>query len=219
MCKIFYQFLLDNKIKFPVIVFIDGHKSPVSLNLSEFCSANQIELIALYPNSTHLTQPMDVGVFKSLNSSFVTKAKDWRTLKQYSKIERKDVAPILEDAIAAIKYSELLVKAFRRSGLFPFTVDHIEFSRILPTVGENVATPAMTRLQHFERLIGELVLNVFRLSPAVWTGQLEYSALFSIWKQMRVEASTTIAEVDSNSPLEYDGNFFFSKNQFVQLFF
>lgn len=142
------------------------------------------------------------------------------------------MAPILEDAIAAIKYSELLVKAFRRSGLFPFTVDNIEFSRILPTVGdasdtqeqlwvsqENVATPAMTRLQHFERLIGELVLNVFRLSPAVWTGQLEYSALFSIWKQMRVEASTTIAEVDSNSPLEYNGNFFFPKTSLFSCFF
>lgn len=64
MTNIFYKWLLEEKIQLPVIVFIDGHKSHVSLTLSDFCAAHKVELIALYPNSTHLTQPMDVGVFK-----------------------------------------------------------------------------------------------------------------------------------------------------------
>lgn len=137
MTNIFYKFLLEEKVQLPVILFIDGHKSHVSLALSEFCSAHKIELIALYPNSTHLTQPMDVGVFKPLNSSWINKAKEWRIAKQFAKIERKHVAPILNDAINAIEYSELLKKSFRKSGLFPFNVENIDFSRILPDVGNS----------------------------------------------------------------------------------
>lgn len=85
---------------------------------SEFCSAHQIELIALCPNSTHLTQPMDVGVFKPLNSSFVMNAKQWRLDHNFDKIERRHVAPILKNTIDGIKYSELLTTAFKRSGLY-----------------------------------------------------------------------------------------------------
>lgn len=41
-------------------------KSHLTLHLSDFCSANGIELIALYPNSTHILQPMDLAVFRPL---------------------------------------------------------------------------------------------------------------------------------------------------------
>lgn len=136
LTNIFYNFLLEEKVKLPIILFIDGHKSHVSLDLSEFCASHQIELIALYPNSTHITQPMDVGVFKPLNSSWVKKAKEWRVGEEYAKIQRKDVGPILKTAIEAIDYSDLLKEAFRKFGLHPFTVDNIDFSRILPSVGD-----------------------------------------------------------------------------------
>lgn len=118
--NIFYKWLLDEKIQLPVILFIDGHRSHVSLTLSDFCAAHQIELIALYPNSTHLTQPMDVGVFKPLNTSWTNQAKDWRIEHQYAKIERKDIAPILEKSINAIKYNEHLIKALK----WPFSIQH-----------------------------------------------------------------------------------------------
>lgn len=182
---------------------------------------------ALYPNSTHLTQPMDVGVFKPLNVSWVNKAKDWRLANENAKIERKHVAPILKVTIGSIQYSELLTKAFRKSGLYPFDVE--SFSRILPSFGdeadsqnqlwnetstnsqiisqENATTFAVSLLQHFERLIGDTVLNLFRSSADVWTGRPEYVALFSIWRKMYAEASNTIT-VAVNDSIEYDGNNF-----------
>lgn len=210
MTNIFYKWLLEEKVQFPVILFIDGHKSHVSLTLSEFCATNKIELIALYPNSTHLTQPMDVGVFKPLNNSWENQLEEWKTKNQFSKIERKDVAPILEKAINPEKYGEHLKSAFRKSGIFPFDVENIEFSRILPPItatdsqeqlwNEEATVPTIAepfsgeknvpvdRLQHFESLMGNSVLNSFRKSAGVWTGSKEYSILFTIWKQMSKEA-------------------------------
>lgn len=67
--NVFCKWLSESSIELPIILFIDGHKSHMSLTLSEFCSANQIELVALYPNATHVIQPMDVVVFKPLGAS------------------------------------------------------------------------------------------------------------------------------------------------------
>lgn len=63
MADIFHPWLLKKNIKLPVFMFVDGHKSHLSLQLSKFCETNGIILVALYPNATHLLQPMDVAVF------------------------------------------------------------------------------------------------------------------------------------------------------------
>lgn len=60
--------LNDQKIKKPVVLFVDGHKSHLSLELSEFCNNNGIILYGLPPNTTHIMQPADVSVFKPLKS-------------------------------------------------------------------------------------------------------------------------------------------------------
>lgn len=39
-----YPNLVKKKVTFPVILFLDGHSSHLSLDLSEFCAANQIHL-------------------------------------------------------------------------------------------------------------------------------------------------------------------------------
>lgn len=231
MTNIFYKWLLEEKVPLPVIVFIDGHKSHVSLTLSDFCATHQIELIALYPNSTHLTQPMDVGVFKPLNTSWTNQAKDWRVANQYAKIEKKDVAPILEKAIKAIKYGEHLKNAFKKSGIHPFNVDNIDLSRILPSIeasataqdqlwneqqgtdpnnkrdnidAVDVQSLAVHRLEHFENMLGSTVLNSFR-STDVWTGAKEYSILFAIWKRMYNEALESLATDESDVIIVVDG--------------
>ncbi|XP_037038910.1 uncharacterized protein LOC119076333 [Bradysia coprophila] len=222
MVNIFYKWLLEERIQLPVIVFIDGHKSHVSLTLSDFCAEHQIELIALYPNSTHLTQPMDVGVFKPLNVSWTNQAKDWRLQNQYAKIEKKDVAPILEKAINGIKYGEHLKNAFRKSGIYPFNIENIDLSRVLPTLTESASqqeqlwnpqnehtseivnslpdeNAAVASLQHFEQVMGSSLLNSFRLSGDVWTGAKEYSVLFTIWKQMYAAAAKSISSENSGA--------------------
>lgn len=69
--KTFYEYIsgpfLDwinaQNIQLPVALFVDGHSSHLTLSLCQFCKENGIILIALLPNSTHITQPMDVGIF------------------------------------------------------------------------------------------------------------------------------------------------------------
>nr|CAI5845243.1 unnamed protein product [Callosobruchus analis] len=72
--KEFYEYFANVFIKFldyqailrPVIVFVDGHSSHLSLSLSNLCRENGIILICLPPNTTHLLQPLDVAFFYPL---------------------------------------------------------------------------------------------------------------------------------------------------------
>ena len=46
----------------PVVLIIDGHYSHVSLELIKLARDNNIHLLCLPPNTTHILQPLDVGL-------------------------------------------------------------------------------------------------------------------------------------------------------------
>lgn len=78
MKELFYPFLVAEKIPFPVIVFIDGHRSHLAFETQEFCKQNDIWLIPLYPNTTHVLQPMDVTCFRVLKYKWREAVHDWK---------------------------------------------------------------------------------------------------------------------------------------------
>lgn len=54
----------------PQVLILDGHGSHTTLEMIEIARANNIQLVALPPHSTHLLQPLDRGVFKSLKTHY-----------------------------------------------------------------------------------------------------------------------------------------------------
>lgn len=70
LVNIFYKWLKDKKVLFPVLMFLDGHSSQLTYHLSKFCSDHDIILIGIFPNATHLLQPLDVAVFKPLKQGW-----------------------------------------------------------------------------------------------------------------------------------------------------
>ncbi|KAL0902494.1 hypothetical protein ABMA27_000348 [Loxostege sticticalis] len=53
MSNDFNDWLTEQNVKKPVLFFVDGHKSHMSMPLSKFCEDNDIILYALPPNTTH----------------------------------------------------------------------------------------------------------------------------------------------------------------------
>ena len=65
------NFFLENiPLSRPVVLIHDGHASHVSVELNELARANNIHLLFLPAHTSHILQPLDLGVFKSFNANF-----------------------------------------------------------------------------------------------------------------------------------------------------
>lgn len=109
-------------IPFPIIIFIDGHQSHLSLDLSKFCSSNGIILVALYPNATHILQPMDVGVFRSLKQRFRAARDIWAMANGINtRFGKPDFPAVLKSAVdETMANANIMPNAFRDCGTFFF---------------------------------------------------------------------------------------------------
>lgn len=61
--NVFYPWLVDTKVVFLVLLYFDGHSSHMTVPLVNFCREKEIELISLFPNATHIIQPLDIAFF------------------------------------------------------------------------------------------------------------------------------------------------------------
>ncbi|KAJ8931636.1 hypothetical protein NQ314_015430 [Rhamnusium bicolor] len=192
--NIFLPWLQENNIKRPILFFVDGHVSHMTLHLSRFCSANGIELFALYPNSTHLLQPMDVAVFRPLKNFWKKEVKKWRMANCGNKLQKHHFAPIFKEALLSITEGTLK-NGFRVSGLSPFNLENVNFTKILSgKLLPDSKTPKNQNsnnvlLKELEDRMGENKVRHFQesISKEQWDGALEYTSLFQIWKDLITE--------------------------------
>lgn len=213
----FKPFLERNKIRLPVILFVDGHGSHLSLQVSEFCSENQIILVALYPNSTHILQPMDVAVFHPLKQKWKDAVHRYNAEHSGRKPLNRHTFPILLDRVfkRTVKTYHY-VNGFEACGLFPFNENNIRFDRIIKTknytspqdvlcpesVPQTISSRTNELLIDLEELIPpEKLLKFYRHSDNEWPNDCSKD-LYDIWKQIKGRRD---AELDREAAIdEYD---------------
>lgn len=142
--EVFYPKLIEEKIQFPVILFVDGHKTHLTLALSKLCDELKIVLICLYPNSTRILQPADVAIFRPIKLGWTKELQIWRTSNLDSQFSRKHFAPMLKKVIDKYTKKETIANGFRACGLFPFNANAIDFTKCLGTTHERLLTNELT---------------------------------------------------------------------------
>jgi len=131
VANVFHPFLIQSGIEFPVILFVDGHKSHLTYHLSILCNNLKIILIALYPNATRILQPADVAAFRPLKGGWKKGVFEWRNENPHCAITKKDFAPILQKVINKTIRPEILMNGFKACGLYPWNPDQIDFRKCL----------------------------------------------------------------------------------------
>lgn len=123
--------------QFPIVLFVDGHKSHVSEEVALYCRANDVILYALLANSTHLLQPLDVGIFGALKKLWYSKClevvnqrSELEDVEDVFEITTKVVPHIMREVWKELDRKELVEKAFRKSGIFPFDVRAVDFTKL-----------------------------------------------------------------------------------------
>lgn len=139
IANLFLPLLKKERVKMPVILFVDGHSSHMSLQVSKFCEDNQIFLYLLPPNTTHILQPADVGPFRPLKLYWRKQVRNFQRENPNSTVRRADVAPLLKKVLENVT-SDSIRNGFRATGLFPLDENRPDYSKCveLPTAVDDI---------------------------------------------------------------------------------
>ncbi|KAF2903202.1 hypothetical protein ILUMI_02982 [Ignelater luminosus] len=131
VANVFYPSIVNAKVDFPVLLFVDGHKTHLDIKLSDLCSNLQIILGALYPNATRILQPADVSAFKPLKTGWKKRLAEWRRENPEKDVTKETFAPILQCVLEKSINPKIIANGFRACGLNPWNPDAIHYSKCL----------------------------------------------------------------------------------------
>ncbi|XP_062565900.1 uncharacterized protein LOC134228140 [Armigeres subalbatus] len=129
--KVFYHFLLKKGVTFPVIYFVDGHSSHMAAEVADLCLELEIFLVVLYPNTTRITQPADVGIFKPLKNAWKAAVSEWHDTHNGEILSLDHFGPVLQEAMKRGILASSVINGFRACGLYPFNADNIDYSKCI----------------------------------------------------------------------------------------
>jgi len=121
------------------LLLLDGHASHISTTTLQFRLEHKIVLLCLPPHSTHLLQPLDVGIFPPLATAY---KKGIQERSRYSVVYSIDKVDFLEVYQAARKTAitpENVQKAWQATGIYPFN-PQVVLSQLLPSRPQTPST-------------------------------------------------------------------------------
>ena len=95
------------KKKLGVKVLLNNNlSSHISPKVIEACEENEIKLVCLAPNSTHITQPLDVAFFKTLKAAWckiITECKDSAAGRTKTSLDKQHFPELLNKLLSALE--------------------------------------------------------------------------------------------------------------------
>lgn len=195
--NIFYPWCVEKDIVFPIILYVDGHSSRLTLPLTEFCAKKHIELIALYPNATQFMQPLDVALFKPLKKAYKSAVMEWGEEHNGASLNKENFGNVLAKALNLLDLEVILSKGFEATGLHPFNSDAIDYSKMLGSGVEDYTLEYNRQLmidnsdekkdsiQYIEKYIGNECIGRFKKAAefGVWIGPENEKGLYEFWQK------------------------------------
>lgn len=125
----------------PVLLVLDNHGSHISLNIYEYCRANEIVLVSIPAHTSHKLQPLDLSFFGPLKAALNRECDLYLKNHAYEKIAHYELARLFNKAYLKAASMEKGISEFRAAGIWPldsdkfsdddfFTVDHTEVTNI-----------------------------------------------------------------------------------------
>lgn len=217
--NVFNTYLDMNNIEKPIIYYVDGHKSHLTIHTSKLCKDLGIVLVALYPNATRILQPADVAAFRPIKMGWTNAVREWRRNHLNETLTKKWVAPLLQDILKKPNMPQIYRNGFRATGLFPWDPNAIDFSKCLgsnnrgasvesdddeePSIEPKVITP-----ERFIEIVGEEKIAIFEGMHAHEGGEEAVeersdrnstTILYALWRELGLGKSSIPEDTPPNS--------------------
>jgi len=117
----------------PVLLLQDGHASHISIDLIELAKANDVHLLCLPSHTTHILQPLDVGVFKSFKSNF-SKVCNKYLAKNPGRVVTTDIlASLVAEAWPNAFTAVNIMAGFKKTGIYPLNPGEVTDRQLAPS--------------------------------------------------------------------------------------
>lgn len=117
----------------PVLLIMDSHASHITPRVLAYAKSHQIILFTMPAHTSHLLQPLDVGVFKSLKTVWRAELQDYK-VKNPSKVPtRLDFHTFLTPVYEKCFTPSNIRSGFRKAGIFPLNKEVICPEAIAPS--------------------------------------------------------------------------------------
>lgn len=214
---IFYDYIVkgldkwveEQNIPKPVLVFVDGHKSHLTMRLSEYCDQNNIILHSLPPNATHLIQPADVSVFKSLKSEWKNTVHEWaiRPENINTVLTKSTFCPLLSKILEKENLPVSIRNGFRKCGLYPFNPDALDYTKCVQNNLNNFNKQTTHKISSPDKKIKKTHLNtavkvISQLSKDLENGGVDPNVVINILNQVKETRGTESLNSSTNSTTE-----------------
>jgi hypothetical protein len=117
------------------LLVLDGHESHHSMEFESYCRDNDIKTLCMPPHSSHILQPLDVGVFGPLKKAYGRQIEHLMKAR-VTHITKEDFFPAFLEAFNASLTEENIQGGFRGAGLVPLDVE-----RVLSRLDVRLSTP------------------------------------------------------------------------------
>lgn len=131
----------------PRLLTLDNHASHCTQEFIEECMNRNILLLFLPPHSSHITQPLDVGVFSSLKTAYRKLIRDLRVVPDKSKAGNINFTQAIGEARKAALTPSNIKSGFRATGIYPYDPPRVlKNPRVLDTVPLGDSNDALAKV-------------------------------------------------------------------------
>ena len=114
------DFLAREDIPRPVLLFMDGAKCHLSLEIAQLCTKLNVQPILLRPNMTHLTQPLDLTYFQSFKAE-LQKEEAWHCQNVGISLSKYAIIPLAYRVTERIlEKPSVIPNGFQSGGICPW---------------------------------------------------------------------------------------------------
>ena len=117
----------------PVLLILDGHSSHVSIEAIEFARSNNIHMLCLPAHTTHILQPLDVGVFKSFKSFYYKACKKRMAEHPNRVITTEQIASLVGVAWPQSITPVNIMSGFKKCGIYPLNPGEVTDRQMAPS--------------------------------------------------------------------------------------
>ncbi len=116
----FEHFLCSIPSVRPVILMLDGHSSHYCPETIRMAAENQIIMCTVPPNTTHLTQPLDIGCFSPFKANWRQLCHQFCSQNPGRTVSRYDFCELFAQAWFKSFTSQNIINSFKATGICPF---------------------------------------------------------------------------------------------------